>query len=37
MTEITADRPGVVIMLRRFHRVHAGDGLAHITGFLTPI
>lgn len=32
--EITADRAGVVIMLRRIHRVHVGDGLAHITGTL---
>ncbi len=29
--EIRATASGVVIMLRRFHRVRAGDGLAHIT------
>ena len=29
--EVTADQNGVVIMLRRFHRVQVGDGLAQIT------
>lgn len=29
---VTTPDPGFVIMLRRFHRVHAGDGLAHVTG-----
>lgn len=29
--EVTADQDGIVIMLRRFHRVHVGDGLAQIT------
>lgn len=32
--EVTADQAGVVIMLRRFHRVHVGDGLAQITSVL---
>jgi len=31
LTEVTADQAGVVIMLRRVHRVHVGDGLAHVT------
>lgn len=30
--EVVADQEGIVIMLRRYHRVHVGDGLAHITG-----
>ncbi|CAN5469629.1 succinylglutamate desuccinylase/aspartoacylase family protein [soil metagenome] len=30
--EVLADQDGVVIMLRRIHRVHVGDGLVHITG-----
>lgn len=34
INDVTANQPGIVIMLRRFHRVHAGEGLAHITGFL---
>jgi predicted deacylase len=34
LAEITADRAGVVIMLRRIHRVNVGDGLADITGRL---
>jgi uncharacterized protein len=34
LAEITADRVGVVIMLRRVHRVNVGDGLADITGRL---
>jgi len=29
---VNADQDGVVIMLRRFHRVHVGDGLVHLTG-----
>jgi predicted deacylase len=33
VAEITADRDGVVIMLRRLHRVHVGDGLVHLTGY----
>jgi len=32
--EVTADQDGVVIMLRRFHRVHVGDGLAQITNVM---
>jgi predicted deacylase len=32
LAEITTDRAGVVIMLRRIHRVHVGDGLAQVTG-----
>jgi len=28
---VVAEQAGTVIMLRRFHRVHVGDGLAHIT------
>ncbi len=31
VAEIRAERAGVVIMLRRLHRVHVGDGLVHIT------
>jgi len=31
LQEVRADQAGVVIMLRRFHRVHVGDGLAQIT------
>ncbi|MBI1298148.1 hypothetical protein GC175_24705 [bacterium] len=31
LAEIHAERAGVVIMLRRVHRVHVGDGLVHIT------
>ncbi|MBX3012579.1 MAG: succinylglutamate desuccinylase/aspartoacylase family protein [Caldilineaceae bacterium] len=34
LQEVTADQAGVVIMLRRFHRVHVGDGLAQITTVL---
>jgi len=29
--EVSADQDGIVIMLRRFHRVHVGDGLVHLT------
>lgn len=32
--EVTADQAGVVIMLRRFHRVQVGDGLAQITSVI---
>lgn len=32
--EVTADQDGIVILLRRFHRVHVGDGLVHLTGFV---
>jgi predicted deacylase len=32
--EVRADQAGVVIMLRRLHRVHVGDGLAHVTGVI---
>ena len=31
LAEVVADQAGVVIMLRRVHRVHVGDGLAHVT------
>lgn len=31
LSEIVADQDGVVIMLRRLHRVNVGDGLAHVT------
>lgn len=34
LAEITASRAGIVIMLRRLHRVNAGDGVAQITGEL---
>lgn len=34
ISEINADRDGVVIMLRRLHRVHVGDGLIHLTNIL---
>ena len=34
MMEITTENAGVVIMLRRIHRVHVGDNLAHVTGRL---
>jgi predicted deacylase len=32
LQEVVADQTGIVIMLRRLHRVHVGDGLAHVTG-----
>lgn len=35
--EVTADQAGVVIMLRRFHRVHVGDGLAQITQVIRAV
>ena len=35
VAEITAESAGVVIMLRRIHRVHVGDNLAHVTGHLS--
>ncbi|MEZ4678519.1 MAG: M14 family metallopeptidase [Caldilineaceae bacterium] len=31
MQTVTADQDGIVILLRRLHRVHVGEGLAHIT------
>lgn len=31
--EVVSARDGVVIMLRRLHRVHVGDGLAQVTGW----
>ncbi len=31
LAEITSESAGVVIMLRRVHRVHVGDNLAHVT------
>jgi predicted deacylase len=34
--EVIADQEGVLIMLRRVHRVHVGDGLAHVTGRIEP-
>jgi predicted deacylase len=34
LQEVTAGQAGLVIMLRRFHRVHVGDGLAHITSLM---
>ena len=33
--EARADQAGIVIMTRRLHRVHVGDGLAHITGVVS--
>ncbi len=33
---VYADQDGIVILLRRVHRVHVGDGLAHITAPLPP-
>ncbi len=36
MAEIKADQAGVVIMLRRIHRVHIGDGLVHLTSHFEP-
>ncbi|MCB0108916.1 MAG: hypothetical protein KDE53_23505, partial [Caldilineaceae bacterium] len=33
---VHADQDGIVILLRRVHRVHVGDGLAHITAPLSP-
>lgn len=32
MVEVTSEQAGVVILLRRYHRVHVGDSLAHVTG-----
>jgi predicted deacylase len=37
IAEITADRDGVVIMLRRLHRVHVGEGLIHLTNHHTDV
>jgi predicted deacylase len=34
LQEVVADQAGIVIMLRRLHRVHVGDGLAHVTGVI---
>ena len=34
VAEIMTEQAGVVIMLRRIHRAHAGDNLAHVTGHL---
>ncbi len=31
---VVADQDGIVIMLRRFHRVHVGDGVAHLTAII---
>jgi predicted deacylase len=31
---VVADQAGIVIMLRRFHRVHVGDGIAHLTAMI---
>lgn len=35
LQEVVASQAGLVIMLRRFHRVHVGDGLAQITSLIT--
>lgn len=35
IAEIRTESDGVVIMLRRIHRVHVGDNLAHVTGRLS--
>ena len=35
LAEVVSERDGVVIMLRRLHRVHVGEGLAQVTGRLT--
>lgn len=35
VAEVRAESDGVVIMLRRIHRVHVGDNLAHVTGCLS--
>jgi predicted deacylase len=34
--EIGADGAGIVIMVRRLHRVHVGDGLVHLTNRYDP-
>lgn len=34
LQEVVADQDGIVILLRRIHRVNAGDGLVHITGVI---
>ena len=38
LQEVKADQAGIVIMLRRFHRVHIGDGLVHasVAGLVEP-
>ena len=35
--EITADSDGIVIMIRRIHRVEVGDGLLHLTNHYTEM
>ena len=35
LAEIASENAGIVIMLRRIHRVHVGDNLAHVTGRLS--
>lgn len=35
LAAVVSERDGVVIMLRRLHRVNAGDGLAQVTGRLS--
>ena len=35
VAEIRTENAGVVIMLRRIHRVHVGDNLVHVTGRLS--
>ncbi len=37
IAEITADQDGVVIMIRRLHRVNKGDGLLHLTNHYTDV
>ena len=34
LARITSQQSGIVIMLRRIHRVHPGDGLVHVTSRL---
>jgi predicted deacylase len=34
LAEVLSERDGVVIMLRRIHRVQVGEGLAQVTGWL---
>ncbi|MEM7131026.1 MAG: succinylglutamate desuccinylase/aspartoacylase family protein [Chloroflexota bacterium] len=35
LTEVKSEQAGVVIFLRRLHRVHVGDSLVHVTGKLS--
>ena len=35
VAEITTKYEGIVVMLRRIHRVHIGDNLAHVMGRLS--